>query len=114
MGPIAINSLEPTEVFPGVHKRSLHCRFMTLTEYRFAPLARFPDHVHPQEQLSMVVEGEAIFIVAGAGHRTRTGEAMLIEPSAVHSVTAGSEGARVLSVVSPSRSGGESILILED
>jgi quercetin dioxygenase-like cupin family protein len=87
---------------------------MTLTEYRFSPAARYPEHHHPQEQLSVVVDGAATFVVDGEAYRMSVGDVVVVPPSVPHEVSAGDGGARLLSVVAPGRRGGDRISLVEE
>lgn len=114
MGVTRIDGLDPEEVFPGVGKRSLDTERITLTEYRFGPSARFPEHHHPQEQLTLVIDGAATFVVAGEAHEMRAGDVIVVPPSVPHEVSAGAGGARLLSIVSPARTAEDAIRLVEE
>lgn len=91
------------EVYPGVRRRAVGSERMTLTTYRFAPGGRFPRHSHPQEQMVLVREGSITFTSSTQAVTLRPDHALVIAPDVPHDATAGSEGAVLVSVVSPAR-----------
>lgn len=114
MAVTRIASLASEEVFPDVEKRVLDAERMTLTEYRFGPATRYPEHTHPQEQMSVVVDGSATFVVAGDAHAMSAGDVIVVPPSVPHAVSAGDGGARLLSVVVPGRRPGDAISLVDE
>ena len=43
--------------YPGVSRRTVDAPAATVNRYDFAPGATFPRHRHPQEQITLVLEG---------------------------------------------------------
>jgi quercetin dioxygenase-like cupin family protein len=91
------------EPFPGVERTSFSSPRSTVTHYRFAPHAQFPRHLHDQEQITIVQEGEVEFSVGDQVFGLSDGDWFVVEPRVAHGITAGSRGARVLAIVSPPR-----------
>jgi quercetin dioxygenase-like cupin family protein len=91
------------EPFPGVQRTSFSSPRSTVTQYRFAPHSEFPRHVHDQEQITIVQEGQVEFSVGGSVHQLTEGDWVVVEPRIEHGLTAGLRGARVLAIVSPAR-----------
>lgn len=87
---------------------------MTMTRYSFKPGGRFPHHVHEQEQMTMVVAGRLTFLVDGVDHVLEVGSLVVIPSGVPHSAEAGPEGAEVVSFVSPARTEGRGISMLEE
>lgn len=87
---------------------------MTLTRYSFSPGGRFPLHEHDQEQVTIVLSGELTFEVEGMPHVLEEDGVIVIPPGIPHSATAGNSGAEVLSVVSPARTEGRGVRLLEE
>lgn len=86
---------------------------MTCTRYRFSPGGRFPLHAHDQEQMAYVLRGQLTFSLPDRDHVLAADGMILIEPGVPHSAQAGPDGAEVLSVVTPARTGGRGVEMLE-
>lgn len=97
----------------GLERQVVDCVTMTVTRYRFAPGGRFPNHVHDQEQITYVIDGELSFSVEGRPYALTTGSMIVIPPEVAHSALAGETGADVLSVVSPPRTQQRAVRMLE-
>jgi quercetin dioxygenase-like cupin family protein len=90
--------------YPGILRRVVTTAKATVTEYRFEPGATFPIHAHPEEQITLVLEGDIAF-TAGAERRELGAGAWSVVPGEIgHGVTAGPTGARFLAIVVPPRS----------
>jgi quercetin dioxygenase-like cupin family protein len=89
--------------YAGIRRRVVTTAKATVTEYRFDPGATFPIHEHPEEQITLVLDGEIAF-TAGAERRELGAGAWSVVPGDVaHGVTAGAAGARFLAIVVPPR-----------
>ncbi len=61
------------------------------------PGAEVPRHYHPGEEFVYVIEGSAVHVEEGKPDReSRAGDAMVIEPEAVHAPRAGPDGTRAI------------------
>lgn len=61
------------------------------------PGAEVPRHYHPGEEFVYVIEGSAVHVQEGKPDREiRSGDAMVIEPEAVHAPRGGAQGARAI------------------
>ncbi|HWM08168.1 MAG TPA: cupin domain-containing protein [Solirubrobacteraceae bacterium] len=87
---------------------------MTCTRYRFAPGGCFPLHSHDQEQLAYLIDGQVTFTLPDGDRVLAPGDVLIIAPAVPHSALAGEGGAEVLSVVTPARTGGRGIDMLDD
>ena len=87
---------------------------MTCTRYRFAPGGSFPLHSHDQEQLAYLISGQVTFALPDGDRVLTPDEVLIIPPDVPHSAHAGDGGAEVLSVVTPARTGGRGIDMLDD
>lgn len=86
---------------------------MTLTRYEFQAGASFPQHRHDEEQLTLCLSGRLDFTVDGEEHRLTEGGILVIPGGSSHGAVAGEHGAEVVCVVTPKRSGTDSMEILE-
>jgi quercetin dioxygenase-like cupin family protein len=110
----SFDSLAVTQPYPGLARRTFDSEHASVNEYRFAPRASFPLHVHPEEQLTFVLEGE-IELTAGAdATRLQAGDWAITSGGVEHGVTAGAGGARVLAVVVPRRSSPDAYTVVGD
>lgn len=99
----AFADLPAEEPYPGVRRRSFDAAGATVTEYAMAPGARFPLHHHPQEQITVVEEGEVELTIAGETSRLGAGEWSVVGPGVEHGITNGDRPARFLAILVPRR-----------
>ncbi len=90
--------------FPGVRRRTFSSQQATVAEYSFDPGARFPLHRHPQEQVTLVHEGDLEFSADGRSQRLSQGDWSVVAGGVEHGIRAGPRGARFLAVLVPRRS----------
>jgi quercetin dioxygenase-like cupin family protein len=105
--PYPVYGLPSPEVdrpHPGVRRYSHSSSNVTIAAYSFEPGARFPTHHHPEEQITVVLEGDVEFVVGSQTHHLGAGETVVVEPGVEHSLRAGDAGARFVAVVLPRRS----------
>jgi quercetin dioxygenase-like cupin family protein len=108
------DELSEDEPYPGVHRRAFDSERGTVTQYEFDPGAEFPKHRHPQEQITLVEQGEVVFTVAGRADELRPGGWSIVGPNVEHGLRAGPEGARILAVLVPRREGANAYELVED
>jgi quercetin dioxygenase-like cupin family protein len=89
--------------FPGVWRETHQTERATVTAYAFEPGASFPSHSHSEEQITVVLAGEAEFTVDGTARRLGPGETFVLAAGVEHGLTAGPAGARFLAVIVPRR-----------
>lgn len=98
-----VRELPNTEMLPGVVRRAVHLDHAMMTFFDFEPGAEIPEHSHPHEQITFVVQGTLEFTL---GDETRTlgaGEGATIPPHVPHRATVGDEPAFVLDAWHPAR-----------
>jgi len=86
---IDLDRLPIEEVRPGVTRQSFSTGRMTFIRYRYRPGTVFPVHSHPQEQMTLVVEGEIEFTFEDRTERLAEGQALVLPLGLPH-------GARVV------------------
>lgn len=69
---VDLNSQKPKEIAPGYFATFSHGEFLTASYVRVTAGACLPEHSHPHEQITSIIEGQFEF--------TLKGEARLIEP----------------------------------
>jgi quercetin dioxygenase-like cupin family protein len=97
------DELAAEEPYPGVRRRTVRSERATVAEYAFAPGASFPLHEHPQEQITLVLEGEVELTAAGTTERLAAGAWSVMPGGVEHGITAGANGARIVALVVPRR-----------
>ena len=90
-------------IFPGVEIQTAACERMMLSLVEFQPGAVVEAHSHPHEQVGMVVEGRARFIVDDEERILGPGDMYTIPGGVTHRVVALEEGAKALDVFHPVR-----------
>jgi quercetin dioxygenase-like cupin family protein len=91
------------EPWPGVRRRAFDSQGATVTQYDFDPGAKFPLHSHPQEQITLIAEGEVGLTVAGELKQLAPGDWSVIPGGVDHGITAGAAGARFVAIIVPRR-----------
>jgi len=94
--------IAPREILPGTTARFVHSGQMTFAYWTFEPGIRLPEHAHPHEQVTNMLEGEFDLTVDGETRRLGPGSVVVIPPDATHAgraVTA----CRILDVFHPVR-----------
>jgi quercetin dioxygenase-like cupin family protein len=97
------------EPYAGLKRRAFDAAGASVYEYAFEPGAEFPLHLHPEEQITIVQEGEIELTAAGETARLRAGDWSVLAPDVPHRIRA-PRGARILAVVVPRRRAPVSVL----
>jgi quercetin dioxygenase-like cupin family protein len=96
-----------------LERRYVSGRNLTLAQFRIKAGYKVPAHSHENEQISLVLEGRALFVVGGVAREVSAGEVVHIPPGAPHEVRALTDLV-VVDVFSPRRDdwerGGDSYL----
>lgn len=91
---------------PGVSMWAVALEKTMLTYFDIAPLSRFETHAHASEQITLVLEGELFFEVAGGKEiRVGAGEVVAIPAHAPHAAWTGERPAKAVDAWSPVRTG---------
>lgn len=98
----------PTErarhtIFPGVHIQACACEKMMMSLVDMEPRAVVEEHSHPHEQIGMVLEGEAIFIIGGEEKTLKAGDQYRIPGNVRHKVIALDRPVRAFDIFNPVR-----------
>src|SRR3974390_2582743 len=81
-----------TEVRPNIYGATVHTRQLTATLYRYGPGSSWEEHQHPQDQITMVLEGAIDFVVAGAPVHLVAGQLAALPGETPHSATVPADG----------------------
>jgi len=80
--------LTETTVLPGVTRRAVWLDGVMVTFFEFEPNAVVPEHSHPHEQISVVIEGGMLFELDGETRVLHAGDGACIPPNVPHSARA--------------------------
>lgn len=77
--------LEARQIIPGFHGRFIHTDHVTFAYWEIDAGARLPPHAHPQEQITMVLEGTFELTVADDTRTVTPGGVAVIPGGVAHS-----------------------------
>jgi len=83
------------EVRPGIFGATIHTPQLTATLYRYGSGSSWEEHQHPQDQVTLVLEGMIDFRVDGRPVRLGKGELAAIPAGTVHGATVPNSGGAV-------------------
>ena len=100
---VKVDSLTPVEFAPGLGFRPVLGQ-RTLTNFvSFAPGAVAPRHVHEEEQIVIVVDGEMFFDLDGDVRTMRKGDVAVVPPWVPHGAWTTDSHCEEIDVFSPPR-----------
>ena len=82
-----VDDLPAAEMMDGVLRRAVYLDNVMLTFFEFEPGRVIPEHAHPHEQISYVLEGEMVFTLDGQTRTLRAGEGATVPPNVPHGAT---------------------------
>jgi quercetin dioxygenase-like cupin family protein len=82
---MTIANVPEQTVIEGYHARMVHSERMTFVYWRIEPNILLPEHHHPHEQVTHILEGSFHLVVNGVTHKLHAGDCFVIPPNAVHS-----------------------------
>jgi quercetin dioxygenase-like cupin family protein len=80
-----LDEIEEKELVSGFKVRFVHSENMTFSYWSIEAGAQLPEHSHPHEQVTNVLEGEFELTVDNETKRFGSGSVVIIPPHAVHS-----------------------------
>jgi quercetin dioxygenase-like cupin family protein len=93
------------EIATGLFFRPVFGEHISLNFVTFPPDSGFPTHAHPEEQMSIVQEGEMEITVGDMTRRVAPGDVIVFPPNVPHSGTTRARHCRIIDVFSPPRTG---------
>jgi quercetin dioxygenase-like cupin family protein len=100
---VEVAGVEPVEFVPGLEFRPVLGQ-NTLTNFvRFAPHTEAPVHVHEEEQIVIVLDGEFEFSIDGDVRTMRPGDVAVIPPWVPHGARTLDSGCTEVDVFTPPR-----------
>lgn len=97
-----LNSLHEKELVPGFWGRFVNSEHMTLAYWNIVAGSSLPDHSHPHEQVTTLLEGEFELNVDGQVYHMHPGSVMVIPGGVRHSGRAIS-ACRIVDAFHPAR-----------
>ena len=97
-----VEDIESRELIPGTEVRFIHSDRMTVAYWTFEPAVSLPEHSHPHDQVTNIIEGEFELTIEGEAEILTAGDYRVIPPDAVHSGRSITT-CRIIDVFSPVR-----------
>ena len=104
----SFGELVAEEPYPGLVRRTFSSAEATINSYTFDPGATFPLHRHPQEQITLVVEGVVEMTIAHYTTQLEEGAWSVVPGGVEHEITAGPAGAQIIAMIVPRRDSADS------
>ena len=79
-----LSEIRSKELFPGARGRFVHTENMTLAYWEFEAGVPLPEHSHPHEQITHILDGVFEMTIGGEAHRLEAGMLILIPSDARH------------------------------
>jgi len=90
-------------IFPGVTVSTCAAEKLMMSLAEFEPHAVVEEHSHPHEQVGLMLQGRAIFIIGGEQKTLKAGDLFRIPGNVKHKVIALDEPVKALDVFYPIR-----------
>jgi quercetin dioxygenase-like cupin family protein len=84
MNTLKLSDVASREILPGTEARFVHAETMTVAYWTFERDAALPEHRHPHEQVTNVMEGVFDLTVNGERVRLEAGSVVVIPPNVTH------------------------------
>jgi quercetin dioxygenase-like cupin family protein len=100
-----MDELASYEIADGLFFRPFFAESISLNFVTFPALSGFPAHVHPEEQISIVREGEMEITIGDTTRRVKPGDVIHFPPNVQHSGRTLEGSCRLIDIFSPPRTG---------
>ncbi|MDX9906437.1 MAG: cupin domain-containing protein [Bacteroidales bacterium] len=84
MKPINLHDVNSREIIPGYRARFVNCDNMTLAFWDITVGSPMPEHYHPNEQVTTLLEGEFMMTIGGETFHLKPGSVLVIPPNVGH------------------------------
>jgi quercetin dioxygenase-like cupin family protein len=98
------------EIAEGLFFRPVFAQNISLNFVTFPPDSGFPSHVHPEEQISIVREGEMDITFGDITQRVKPGDVIVFPPDVPHEGRTFDSACRLIDIFSPPRTGMREVL----
>ena len=85
MAFLHLDKLAAREQFPGFRGQFIHTDRLTIVHWQIDAGATLPEHSHPHEQVSNLLDGEFEMTIDGTSRHLTAGAVAVVPPDAVHS-----------------------------
>ena len=85
MAFLTLKELASREQMPGFHGRFIHANSVTIVHWEIDAGAELPEHSHPHEQVSNLLEGDFDMTIDGISTHLTEGSVAVVPSNAVHS-----------------------------
>ncbi len=101
---VSWDAIAVNELLPGVQSQTIHGEHQTVVRYRYASGSIFPIHAHPQEQITIVLDGNIAFLLDGRRVELGPGQVILIPGGTPHGAqVVGREPVETINTLTPRR-----------
>lgn len=87
----------------GIERQMVVGQNVMMCRFRFAPFTITPEHTHPHEQMTLVVQGKVKFFIGGEVHIVSAGDVLHFPPHNRHGATMLDEEVILIDIFSPIR-----------
>ena len=87
----------------GIERQMVVGKNIMICRFKFAPFLVTPEHTHPHEQMSLVVQGNVKFIIEGKACIASPGDVLHFPPNVKHGATMLNEEVILIDIFSPLR-----------
>ncbi|MCS7178212.1 MAG: cupin domain-containing protein [Anaerolineae bacterium] len=98
-----VSALPATEMMPGVRRRAVYLEQAMVTFFEFAPGSVLPEHAHPHEQITFVVQGAMEFTLGNETRVLKAGDGVCVPSGVPHKAVVLDEPTFVLDAWAPQR-----------
>ena len=90
-------------VSEGIQRQMVVGKNVMMCRFRFAPFLVTPEHTHPHEQMTLVIQGNVKFIIEGETYIVSPGDVLHFPPHNRHGATMLDEEVILIDIFSPIR-----------
>jgi quercetin dioxygenase-like cupin family protein len=87
-----LRELDPSEARSFLEQQVIATNRVTVVRCVYQDSGDFPEHFHPQEQITIVEDGVLEFVIEGQTIRVGKGEMISVEPNVRHATRVGNGG----------------------
>jgi quercetin dioxygenase-like cupin family protein len=109
-----VDEIESYEIAAGLFFRPFYAENISLNFVTFPPDSGFPAHVHPEEQVSIVREGEMEIMIGDEFFAVKAGDVIHFPSGVPHSGRTTTEPCRLIDIFSPPRTGIKDVIAAAD
>jgi len=85
MGFIDLNNINKKQIVPGCEGKFIHTEHMTVVYWKIKAGSQIPEHSHPHEQVTTIIEGEFVLTSNDETKSVKPGEIAVFPSNVKHS-----------------------------